>query len=111
MVSGSDCAPTANQAVLATPQQVGAGAIFDDILDAVAVAGLDDIAVVDFKGNHLHATLLTDRAVAAKLGDVRADGKIARTGVGPREVGLRGRRYQPACTGLSRESYAATCSA
>jgi hypothetical protein len=67
-------------------QQVGAGAILDDIVivariggehcdaptvfETIAIAGLDDIAVVDLEGNYFHAARLVDDAVAFELGDV-----------------------------------------
>ena len=70
-------------------QQVGAGAIFDDVVivarvagkhcdaaavfDAIAVARLDHVAVVDLEGDHPHAVFLVDHAVAVKLGDVSRD--------------------------------------
>src|SRR5215475_16079801 len=40
------------------------------VFETIAVAGLDDIAMVDLEGNHFHAALLVDDAVAVELGDV-----------------------------------------
>ena len=67
-------------------QQIGAGAIADDVvivarvagehgdapavLDTIAVARLDHVAVVDLERDHLHAVLFVDHAVAVELGDV-----------------------------------------
>ena len=69
-------------------QQVGARAVFDDVLvvarvagehrgaaaifDAVAVARLDDVAVVDLEGDDLDAALLVDDAVVVELLDLGA---------------------------------------
>src|ERR1700745_1508998 len=70
-------------------QQVGAGAILDDILvvarvagehcDAsgvfktITVTGLDDVAMVDLERDDLHAALLVDHAVALAFDDVCRD--------------------------------------
>src|SRR5262249_25283778 len=72
-------------------QQVGAGAILDDILvvarvagedcdtscvlEAITVTGLDDVAVVDLERDDLHAALLVDHAVAIELDDIRRDAR------------------------------------
>src|SRR5262245_41544824 len=67
-------------------QQVGAGAIIDDILvvarvageycgapKAITVTGLDDVSVVDLERDDRHAVLLVDHAVAIELDDICRD--------------------------------------
>src|SRR5260370_14818782 len=70
-------------------QEVGGGAILDDILvvarvageycdapgvfKAITVTGLDDVAVVDLERDDLHAALLVDHAVAIEFGDICRD--------------------------------------
>ena len=41
------------------------------ILETIAIAGLNHVAVVNLEGNHLRAALLIDQTVAIELGDVR----------------------------------------
>src|SRR5437868_4614825 len=72
-------------------QQVGAGAMLDDIIvvariagkhrdaapifEAVAVARLDRVAMIDLEGNHLYAILLINRTVAIELGYLGHDAR------------------------------------
>ena len=87
-------------------QQIGALAVLDDvlvvarvagehrdaaaILDAIAVAGLDDVAVVDLEGDHLHAVLLIHRTVAVELRDVGRDARQRQLLVGDADLDVVG---------------------
>src|SRR5260370_39499324 len=109
-------------------QQVGAGAILDDILvvarvageycdapgvfKAITVTGLDDVAVVDLERDDLHAALLVDHAVAIEFGDICRDPRkrqlliaganLALERVGPLQVLPQLPRALPACSAVPR---------
>ena len=43
------------------------------ILEAIAAARFDHVAMVDIEGNHLDAAILVDDALAVEFGDVGRD--------------------------------------
>src|SRR6185295_15202200 len=61
--------------ILVVPRVAGEHRNTSAILDAIAIAGFDHIAVVDLEGDHLHAALLIDRPVAVELGHVGRDAR------------------------------------
>src|SRR5262249_55581310 len=102
-------------------QQVGAGAVLDDILvvagvagehggpaavlEAIAVARLDDVALVDLESDHLYAILLVDDAVAVELGDVRRDPRARQLFVGDANLDVECVRLLEILHQLARASW------